>query len=76
MGGFFPMGGGGLGFAPISGMECVESMDVGLKLFFNAAMAAFGGRLAGNGVAILGGLGAAPEGGGGAELRDVSGSER
>lgn len=59
-------------------------MDVGLRLFLSAATPGggggrppgIGGAAPGGGGAAPGGFGAAPRGGLGAELRDVSGSER
>lgn len=88
MGGFFPIGGGGLGLEmAISGVECVACAE-GRRLFFNAATppgrggaAPGGGGGAPGGPGGLGGTapgtgGAAPLGGGVDTLRDVgSGSE-
>jgi hypothetical protein len=76
-----PIGGGGFGFAPMSGIEWVDTTDEGLRLFLKAAIDGLGGgRPPGIGGAAPGGLGAAgaaARGGlGGAELRDVSGSDR
>lgn len=78
IGGFLPIGGGGLGFEWISGNECVDAIDEGRKLFLKADIDGFGGggRPPGIGGAAPGGLGAAPLGGLGAVVREVSGSDR
>jgi hypothetical protein len=65
-------------FRGISGAETVEAMEDGRKLLLNAATEGFGG---GRGTApgtlgAMGGFGAAPMGGRGAELREVSGSDK
>lgn len=64
----------------MSGIECVETMDDGRRLFLSAAMDGLGGgRPPGGGGAAPGGFGAAPRGtlgAFGAEFRDDSGSER
>jgi hypothetical protein len=85
IGGFFPIGGGGLGLeTAISGVEC-EAWGDGRKEFLSAdTLPGSGGAAPGGRCGAPGGLGAAPPGGGGAAalgggvdtLRDVcSGSE-
>lgn len=73
MGGFFPIGGGGFGFRPI-----VDATEDGLESFSPPKTGLRGGRPPGIGGAggAPGGFGAAPCGGLGTELRDVSGSDR
>jgi hypothetical protein len=72
MGGFFPMGGGGLGF-----MLILEATEDGLEFWSPPMMGFSGGRPPGIGGAggAPGGFGADPRGGLGAEPRDVSGSD-
>jgi hypothetical protein len=67
IGGFFPIGGGGLGFeCAISGVEC-EACGVGRNEFLRADTPPGGGGAApGGGGGAPGGLGAAPGGKGGA----------
>lgn len=85
IGGFFPMGGGGLGLEmAISGVDC-EAWGDGRKVFLSAdtppgsggaAPGGRGGAPGGLGAAPPGGRGAAAFGGGVDTLRDVgSGSE-
>jgi len=73
MGGFLPIGGGGLGF-----MLILEATDDGLESLNPPRIGFSGGRPPGTGGAggAPGGLGADARGNLGAELRDVSGSER
>ena len=75
MGGFFPMGGGGFGFKSAASGRL--AVDVGRRLLFNAAM--LGGTGAafdgGNGGAPPGGLNPVPFGAGGGGAEGVLGAE-